>query len=112
LEDIRIAAQRIPTIARMWVLAKTRPVSSWRKAFVLVLDQRQGDALAPAEVAAEFAWLGQVFAVNLADLPKQTPSLREDELGDAIYAGSSSQRFKPLLGATRRNTGPVPLGLH
>lgn len=112
LEDLRVAAQRIPSIARMWVLVKTRPVSSWRKAFVIVLEQRQSDAITPAEVAAEFAWLGQVFAINVQDLPAQVPSLRIQDLGEAVYAGSSSQRFKPLLGATRRNTGPVPLGLH
>ena len=112
LEDLRVAAQRMPSILRMWVLAKTRPVSSWRKAFVLVLEQRQGDAIAPAEVAAEFAWLGRVFAVDVQDLPTQTPSLSLADLGEAVYAGASDQRFKPLLGATRRHTGPVPLGLH
>lgn len=112
LEDLRVAAQRIPSILRIWVLAKTRPVSSWRKAFVLVLDQRQSDAIAPAEIAAEFAWLGRVFAINVQDLPAQTPSLRVEDLGDVAYAGNADQRFKPLLGATRRNTGPVPLGLH
>ena len=112
LEDLRVAAQRMPSIVRIWVLAKTRPVSNWRKAFVFVLEQRQSDAIAPAEVAAEFAWLGQVFAINLEALPTQAPTLGIEDLGQALYAGHNNQRFKPLLGATRRNTGPVPLGLH
>ena len=102
----------MPSIVRIWVLAKTRPVSNWRKAFVFVLEQRQSDAIAPAEVAAEFAWLGQVFAINLEALPTQEPTLGIEDLGQALYAGHNNQRFKPLLGATRRNTGPVPLGLH
>ncbi|MFI0545591.1 MAG: hypothetical protein ACH34Y_01545 [Brachymonas sp.] len=111
-EDLRITAQRIPSITRMWVLLKTRPVSHWRKAFVLVLEQRDSDAIAPADIAAEFAWLGKVLAVNTPDLALGRPALSLADLGEPVYAGSSSQRFKPLLGATQRNTGPVPLGLH
>ena len=112
LEDLRVAAQRMPSIARLWVLVKTRPISSWRTAYVFVLDQRQGDAIDAADVAAEFAWLGRIFAINMQDLPLQTPSLSLADLGEPAYAGASDQRFKPLLGATRRHTGPVPLGLH
>lgn len=112
LEDLRITAQRIPSITRLWVLRKTRPISSWRTAFVLVLEQREGDAIRAPDIAAEFAWLGKVFALDLPSLATHSPSLSQQELGEPVYAGSSSQRFKPLLGTTRRHTGPVPLGLH
>ena len=111
-EDLRITAQRIPSISRIWVLVKTRPVSSWRKAYVLVLEQRQADALDMVDIAAEFAWLGKVFALDVQSLPQQKPGLSLQDLGEAVYAGNTSQRFKPLLATTRRHTGPVPLGLH
>ncbi len=111
LEDLRITAQRMPSIQRIWVLVKTGLVSSWRKAYILVVEQRDTDAISSEEIAAEFAWLGTAFALDVQELPTKKPTLSVAELGDPAYSGSSNQRFKPLLASTRRHTGPVPLGL-